>query len=74
VVFHAPWEPLKCPTCQGLRTLRAILYGDAGAGRAAQDAARRGDVALDPGPARPDGPNAECRACGTRVRIVQTSA
>jgi len=74
VIFLAPWTPVQCPTCQGLRTMRPIVYGQAGAGRAAQDAARRGDVVLGEGVARPDGPNADCRACGTRVRIVPTSA
>lgn len=74
VIFLAPWAPVQCPNCQGLRTMRPIVYGQAGAGRAAQEAARRGDVVLGEGTARPDGPNADCRACGTRVRIVPTSA
>jgi pSer/pThr/pTyr-binding forkhead associated (FHA) protein len=74
VIFLAPWAPVQCPSCQGLRTMRPIVYGQAGAGRAAQEAARRGDVVLGDGVARPDGPNADCRACGTRVRIVPTSA
>ena len=74
VVFLAPWAPVQCPNCQGLRTMRPIVYGQAAAGQAAQDAARRGDVVLGEGAARPDGPNADCRACGTRVRIVPTSS
>jgi pSer/pThr/pTyr-binding forkhead associated (FHA) protein len=74
VIFLAPWTPVQCPTCQGLRTMRPIVYGQAVSGRAAQEAARRGDVVLGEGAARPDGPNADCRACGTRVRIVPTSA
>jgi len=73
VIFLAPWAPIQCPSCQGLRTMRPIVYGQAAAGRAAQEAARRGDVVLGEGAAKPDGPNADCRACGTRVRIVPTS-
>jgi hypothetical protein len=71
-VFVSPWSPVQCPTCQGLKTMRPIVYGQAAQSPGAQAAARRGEVTLGDGPARPDGPNAECRACGTRVRIVST--
>ena len=71
-VFVSPWSPVQCPTCQGLKTMRPIVYGPAAQSPGAQAAARRGEVTLGDGPARPDGPNAECRACGTRVRIVNT--
>jgi len=71
-VFVSPWSPVQCPTCQGLKTMRPIVYGPAAQSPGAQAAARRGEVTLGEGPARPDGPNAECRACGTRVRIVST--
>ena len=54
--------------------MRPIVYGQAAAGRAAQEAAQRGEVVIGDGVARPDGANADCRACGTRVRIVPTSA
>jgi len=74
VIFLAPWAPVQCPTCQGLRTMRPVIYGQAAAGQAAQEAARRGEVVIGEGAGRPDGPNADCRACGTRVRIVPTSA
>jgi pSer/pThr/pTyr-binding forkhead associated (FHA) protein len=74
VIFLAPWAPVQCPTCQGLRTMRPVVYGQAAAGQAAQEAARRGEVVIGEGAGRPDGPNADCRACGTRVRIVPTSA
>jgi hypothetical protein len=73
-VFVSPWSPVQCPTCQGLKTMRPIVYGPAAQTQGAQTAARRGEVTLGEGPARPDGPNAECRACGTRVRIVNTGA
>ena len=71
-VFVSPWSPVQCPGCQGLKTMRPIVYGPAAQSPGAQAAARRGEVTLGEGPARPDGPNAECRACGTRVRIVST--
>ena len=71
-VFVSPWNPVQCPTCQGLKTMRPIVYGPAAQTQGAQTAARRGEVTLGDGPARPDSPNAECRACGTRVRIVNT--
>ena len=71
-VFVTPWSPVQCPTCQGLKTMRPIVYGPAAQTQGAQSAARRGEVTLGEGPARPNGPNAECRACGTRVRIVST--
>jgi pSer/pThr/pTyr-binding forkhead associated (FHA) protein len=71
-VFVSPWSPVQCPTCQGLKTMRPIVYGPAAQTQGAQAAARRGEVALGEGAARPNGPNAECRACGTRVRIVST--
>lgn len=71
-VFVSPWSPVQCPTCQGLKTMRPIVYAPAAQSPGAQAAARRGEVTLGDGPARPDGPNAECRACGTRVRIVNT--
>jgi hypothetical protein len=71
-VFVSPWSPVQCPTCQGLKTMRPIVYGPAAQSPGAQAAARRGEVTLGDGPARPNGPNAECRACGTRVRIVST--
>jgi hypothetical protein len=70
-VFLAPWSPVQCPSCQGLRTMRPIVYGAAAQTPGAQTAARRGDVTLGEGPPRRDAPNAECRACGARVRIVQ---
>jgi pSer/pThr/pTyr-binding forkhead associated (FHA) protein len=69
-VFVSPWSPVQCPDCQGLKTMRPIVYGSAAQTQGAQAAARRGEVTLGEGPARPNGPNAECRACGTRVRIV----
>ena len=71
-VFASPWSPVQCPSCQGLKTMRPIVYGPAAQSPGAQAAARRGEVTLGEGPGRPDGPNAECRACGTRVRIVNT--
>ena len=71
-VFVSPWSPVQCPTCQGLKTMRPIVYGPAAQSPGAQAAAHRGEVTLGDGPQRPDGPNAECRACGTRVRIVNT--
>lgn len=73
VLFLAPWTPVQCPVCQGMRTMRPVVYGDAARTPAAQAAARRGEIALGNGPVHPNAPNAECRACGTRVRIVQTS-
>jgi pSer/pThr/pTyr-binding forkhead associated (FHA) protein len=74
VVFLAPWQPVQCPGCQGHGTMRPIIYGQAATDRAAQEAARRGEVVLGEGTARPDGPNAECRTCGLRVRVVPTSS
>jgi len=71
-VFLAPWNPVQCPTCQGLKTMRPIVYGPAAQSPGAQTAAQRGEVSLGDGPPRPTAPNAECRACGTRVRIVTT--
>jgi len=71
-VFVSPWSPVQCPQCQGLKTMRPIVYGPAAQSPGAQAAARRGEVTLGEGPARPNGPNAECRACGARVRIVNT--
>jgi pSer/pThr/pTyr-binding forkhead associated (FHA) protein len=71
-VFVSPWSPVQCPNCQGLKTMRPIVYGPAAQSPGAQAAAHRGEVTLGDGPQRPDGPNAECRACGTRVRIVNT--
>lgn len=74
VLFMSPWNPLQCPSCQGLKTMIQIVYGPAAQSPGAQTAARRGEVIIGDGPAHPDGPNAECRACGTRVRIVQSSS
>lgn len=74
VVFLAPWSPIQCPQCQSQGTMRPIVYGQAANEPAAQDAARRGEVVLMAGQARPDGPNAECRNCSMRVRIVPTSS
>jgi hypothetical protein len=71
-VFSTPWSPVQCPTCQGLKTMRPIIYGPAAQSPGAQVAAQRGEVALGEGPPRPEAANAECRACGTRVRIVTT--
>ncbi len=71
-VFSTPWSPVQCPTCQGLKTMRPIIYGPAAQSPGAQVAAQRGEVAIGEGPARPDAANAECRACGTHVRIVTT--
>jgi pSer/pThr/pTyr-binding forkhead associated (FHA) protein len=71
-VFVTQWSPAQCPSCQGLKTMRPIVYGRDAQTPGAQEAARMGQVALGDGPARPNGPNAECRACGTRVRIVHT--
>jgi len=71
-VFVSPWSPVQCPSCQGLKTMRPIVYGPAAQSPGAQAAARRGEVTLGEGSQRPDGPNAECRACGARVRIVNT--
>jgi hypothetical protein len=74
VLFMSPWNPLQCPNCQGLKTMVQIVYGPAAQSPGAQTAARRGEVIIGEGPARPDGPNAECRGCGTRVRIVQPTS
>jgi hypothetical protein len=71
-VFLAPWSPVQCPTCQGLKTMRPIVYGPAAQTPGARTAVQRGEVTIGEGPPRPDAPNAECRACGTRVRIVTT--
>lgn len=71
-VFLAPWSPVQCPTCQGIKTMRPIVYGPAAQTPGARTAAQRGEVTLGEGPPRPSAPNAECRACGTRVRIVTT--
>jgi hypothetical protein len=71
-VFLAPWNPVQCPTCQGVKTMRPIVYGPAAQSPGAQTAAQRGEVTLGTGPAGPSSPNAECRTCGTRVRIVTT--
>jgi hypothetical protein len=71
-VFLAPWSPVQCPTCQGIKTMRPIVYGPAAQTPGARTAAQRGEVTLGDGPPRPGAPNAECRACGTRVRIVTT--
>jgi hypothetical protein len=73
-VFLAPWSPVQCPTCQGLKTMRPIVYGPAAQTPGARTAAQRGEVTIGEGPPRPEAPNAECRACGTRVRIVTTGA
>jgi hypothetical protein len=73
VVFMSPWNPLQCPNCQGMRTMVQIVYGPAAQTPGAQLAAQRGEIIIGEGPPRPDGPNAECRACGTRVRIVQSA-
>lgn len=73
VVFMSPWNPLQCPSCQGLKTMVQMVFGPAAQSPGAQTAARRGEVIIGEGPALPDGPNAECRACGTRVRIVQSA-
>lgn len=73
-VFATPWSPVQCPSCQGLKTMRPIVYGPAAQTAGAQAAARRGEVTLGEGPARQSAPNAECRACGTRVRIISTGA
>ena len=70
--FVTQWSPVQCPSCQGLKTMRPIVYG--------RDAQTPGAGSRSHGPgcarrrpaARPNGPNAECRACGTRVRIVNT--
>jgi hypothetical protein len=74
VLFMSPWSPVQCPQCQGLRTMVQIVFGPAAQSPGAQTAARRGEVIIGDGPALPDGPNAECRACGTRVRIVQSGS
>jgi hypothetical protein len=50
--------------------MRPIVYGAAAQSAGAQAAARRGEVSLGEGPQRPNGPNAECRACGTRIRPI----
>jgi len=71
-IFLAPWSPVQCPTCQGLKTMRPIVYGPAAQTTGAQMAARRGEVTIGEGPPRPSAPNAECRVCETRVRIVTT--
>jgi hypothetical protein len=69
----SPWNPLQCPNCQGLKTMMQIVYGPAAQSPGVQAAAQRREVIIGEGPGHPDGPNAECRACGTRVRIVQSS-
>ena len=74
VVFMSPWNPLQCPGCQGLRTMVQMVFGPAAQSPGAQTAARRGEIIIGEGPLLPDGPNAECRACGTRVRIVQSGS
>jgi pSer/pThr/pTyr-binding forkhead associated (FHA) protein len=71
-VFLAPWSPVQCPTCQGIKTMRPIVYGPAAQTPGARTAAQRGEVSLGDGPPRPEAPNAECRTCGTRVRIITT--
>jgi hypothetical protein len=73
VVYMSPWNPVQCPNCQGMRTMVQIVYGPAAQSPGAQIAAQRGEIVIGEGQDRPDGPNAECRACGTRVRIVQSS-
>lgn len=72
VVYMSPWNPLQCPNCQGLRTMIQIVYGPGAATPGARTAAMRGEIILGEGPGRPDSPNAECRGCGQRVRIVQS--
>lgn len=72
VVYMSPWSPLQCPSCQGMNTMVQIVFGPAAQTAGAQAAARQGQIILGEGPGYPDGPNAECRACGTRVRIVQS--
>jgi hypothetical protein len=52
--------------------MRPIVYGPAAQTSGARTAAQRGEVSLGDGPPRPEAPNAECRTCGTRVRIVTT--
>ena len=69
-VFVSPRGPVQCPSCQGLKTMRPIVYPPASHTPEVQAAARRGEVSLGEGPPRPDGPNAECRACETRVRLI----
>ena len=69
-----PGAPFSARRCQGLKTMRPIVYGPAAQTAGAQAAARRGEVTLGEGPARQSAPNAECRACGTRVRIISTGA
>jgi hypothetical protein len=71
-VFLAPWSPVQCPTCQGIKTMRPIVYGPAAQSPGARAAAQRGELTLGEGPGLPSSPNAECRTCGTRVRIVTT--
>lgn len=72
MVFSTPWSPVLCPVCQGEKTMRPVVYGDAAKAPAAIAAAQRGEIAIGEGPPHPNAANAECRACGTRVRIVQT--
>ncbi|MCC7372117.1 MAG: FHA domain-containing protein [Chloroflexi bacterium] len=74
VVYMSAWSPVQCPNCQGMRTMVQIVYGPAAQTPGAQAAARQGQIVLGEGPGHPEGPNAECRACGTRVRIVQSGS
>jgi hypothetical protein len=73
VLFAAPWAPLTCPRCHGIRTFRPILYGPAAMTPAAQQAAERGEVVLGGLAMGADGANAQCTSGGTRVRIVPTT-
>jgi hypothetical protein len=74
VVYLTPHSPVQCPNCQGLRTMMQLVFPPEANTHEAQAAAQRGQIVLGEGPARPDGPNAECRTCRTRVRIMQTNA
>lgn len=71
-IFLAPWQTVQCPSCQGRNTMRQIVYGPAAQSPGALTAAQRGEIALGEGPPHQGAPNAECRACGIRVRIVST--
>ena len=71
-VYVSSWQPVQCPGCQAQKSMRQIVYGPAAQSPNAQAAAQRGEIVIGPGAGGPGAPNAECRACGTRVRIVST--
>ncbi|MFN8522446.1 MAG: FHA domain-containing protein [Chloroflexota bacterium] len=73
VLFSVSWAPLQCPGCQGINTLRPILYGPAASSPAARQAAERGEAFLGGPGVGPTGPNAQCTSCDQQVRIMPAS-